>query len=360
MERFRPGGEFTVGAEDELLLVDHEGEVSADAPRVIAALTDHGLSAARVIPEIYAAEVEFNTAVCDSATSLADHLAECRTALAAVEARAIGTGLHPTARLGDLALTSSPRYDALAAEFGGVLRTPTAAFQVHVGMPDEDALIAAYRGIRNNLSLLRALSASSPYWHGLDSALASSRGAVVRSYPRVGVPPRLRTYGEYEAAVATEMAAGEVSDYTLVSWEVRPHPRFGTLEVRVMDAQPSVTRAAALAALVQGLAHHSVESPPTSDLPSAVVAANDFRAIRHGLDTKVVDVDGRMRPIRELAAEAIADAREAGGGRDTDLLDALAASLDDEAEYDRQRRTHAHHGFPGLLDDLVTRTLGKH
>ncbi len=362
METFRPGGEFTVGAEDELLLVDGRGEPSPHAAEVIEALESPGaatgLGGSHVAPEIYAAEVEFNTPVCDSAASLADHLARCRTQLAAVGAPAVGTGLHPSAALGDVPLVRSPRYDALAEEFGGVLRTPTAAFQVHVGMPDEEALVRAYRGVRNSLSVLRALGATSPYWHGRDSGLASARGAVVRSYPRVGVPPRLRSYAEYEAAVATEMAAGEVHDYTLVSWEVRPHPRFGTLEVRVMDAQPSSERAAALAALVRGLAHHSAENPPSDDLPSAVVAANDFRAVRHGLDTKVLDTGGRMQPVRDLAAKAIADARATSPASDRALLDLLAASLGEEPEYDRQRRVHADRGMRGLLDDLVARTLG--
>jgi carboxylate-amine ligase len=173
------------------------------------------------------------------------------------------------------------------------------------------------------------------------------------------VPPRLCSYDEYEAAVREEMDAAETPDYTLVCWELRPHPRFGTLEVRVMDAQPSLRHAVGLVALVQGLAMHSVEHPSGVDLPAAVLAANDFRALRYGLDTRVIDPDGRMRPMRDVAADAISQARVALGARmDDEPLATLDAYLHTEPEYQRQRRIHAEHGMRGLLTDLVSRTLG--
>jgi carboxylate-amine ligase len=267
---FRPGGEFSVGVEDELLLVDHDGQLDGDSAALIAELSRHGLGASTATPEIFLSQVEFNTPVCHDAATVGSHLARCRSALSAVGQPAMAAGVHPTAQLGRFARTRSPRYDALAAEFAGLLRTPTSAFQVHVGVPDTTALLAAYRCIRNGLPVLRALSAGSPYWHGMDSGVATTRAAIIRSYPRVGFPPLLRSYGEYEAVVWEEMAAAEVDDYTLVCWEVRPHPRFGTLEVRVMDAQPSVQLATGLVALVQGLARQAVEDPPAMDLSPAV------------------------------------------------------------------------------------------
>jgi len=355
---FHAGGDFTVGVEDELLLVGADGELGGDSAELIARLDRHGLEGSTATPEIYLAQVEFNTPVCADAAGVGEHLARCRSALADIGQRGIATGVHPTAELGRFERTRSDRYDVLAAEFAGVLRTPTSAFQVHVGMPDQDALMAAYRGIRNYLPVLRALGASSPYWHGSDSGLACARAAVVRSYPRVGVPPELHSYDEYEAAVLAEMAAGEVPDYTYVCWELRPHPRLGTLEVRMMDAQPSLYRAVGLVALVQGLARHSVENLPEADLPGAVLAADDFRALRYGLDTRIVDVEGRMRPVRELAADAVVHARAALAGEGSDgALDQVDAYLHGVPEYERQRRTHAEHGMRGLLADLVDRTL---
>ena len=324
---------------------------------MIARLGDLGLSTAS--PEIFLSQVEFNTPPCRDATALGEHLSRCRAELMAAGQPAIASGLHPTAQAGRFERTRSPRYDVLAAEFAGVLRTPTSAFQVHVGMPDKVALLNAYRRIRNLLPVVRALGATSPYWYGTDSGLASARAAVIRSYPRVGVPPKLRSYDEYEAAVGVEMDAAEIPDYTYVCWELRPHPRFGTLEVRTMDAQPSLQHAVGLVALVQGLARHAADDPPTTDLPSAVLAANDFRAFRYGLDTRLTDVDGRMRPVRDMAAEAIADARSAlGGGPDDEALDAVEDYLHGEPEYQRQRRIVTERGMTGLVQDLVRRTLG--
>jgi carboxylate-amine ligase len=354
---FSPGGEFTVGVEDELLLVDECGELDGEGGELIAKL-DGLLGASEACQEIFASQVEFNTPASPNALAIGEHLVRCRTSLAVVGQRAIGVGVHPTADFGRFEQTRSPRYDAIAAEFAGVLRTPTAAFQVHVGMPDTVSLMAAYRGVRNSLPMLRALGATSPYWHGRDSGLASTRAAIVRSYPRVGVPPQLGSYDEYQAVVRDEIAAGEVPDYTYVCWELRPHPRFGTLEVRVMDAQPSLRRAVGLVSLVQGLARYSVENPPRVDVPAHVLAANDFRAARYGMDARIVDEERRMRPVRELAVDAIARARAAlGTQEDRGPLDAVTAYLDAEPEYRRHRRIHAEGGMAGLLGDLVGRVV---
>jgi carboxylate-amine ligase len=358
---FCPGGEFTVGAEDELLLVDADGQLaSGETATAMEALDRDRLGGASVSREVYASQVEFNTPVCPDAEAVAECLHRCRSALRAAGHRAVGTGLHPTAELGRVEFTRAERYDAIVAAFGGVLRTPTSAFQVHVGLPDQELLVAAYRGIRNQLPVLRALAAGSPFWHGRDSGLASARAAIIRSYPRGGIPPVVRSYGEYEARVAEQTRALEVPDYTYLCWDARPHPRLGTLEVRVMDAQCSLDHAAGLVALVQGLARSSVERPPRRDLPSAVLAEQDFRAIRHGLDTCIVDVDGTSRPLREVASHAIEQARAVLGPEGKDgPLGALSARLSGEQEPDRHRRIHQRDGMGHLLHDLVSRTTGE-
>jgi carboxylate-amine ligase len=253
----------------------------------------------------------------------------------------------------------SPRYDAIVSEFAGVFRTPTSAFQVHVGLPDKESLVLAYRGLRNRLAVFRALAAGSPFWHGQDSGLASARGVITRSYPRVGVPPLMRSYDEYEEQIAAELWAAEAPDYTHVWWHIRPQPRYGTLEVRLMDGQCSLDMAAGLVALVQGLARDAVERPSHMDLPACVLAENDFRATRYGLDARIIDVDGTMRPVREIAGEAIGQARRALAHDRLDTsLDALVAGMTGEPEYERHRRIHSAEGMPGLLTDLVRRTIG--
>jgi carboxylate-amine ligase len=270
----------------------------------------------------------------------------------------MAVAVHPSAPLGGACFVPSPRYDAIIAEYAGLLRTPTAALQVHVGLPDTETLMLAYRGLRHRLPLLRALAAGSPYWHGVDSGLASSRAAILRSYPRTTVAPLLRSWEEYVERTESLVAAAELADHTYVWWDLRPRPELGTLEVRVMDAQPSLARVAGLTALVQGMARRAVEAPDPDDLSDDVVGVNDHRAAREGLDPRVVDVDGSVRPLRVVAGQALAEAREALAGDGLDApLEVVEEMLRQPGEPARQRVVLTTGGMPALLADLVARTV---
>jgi carboxylate-amine ligase len=229
---------------------------------------------------------------------------------------------------------------------------------VHVGCPDAPSAVAAYRGLRNDLPLLRALTAGSPFWHGQDSGLTSARWAVISSYPRSGTPPVATSWDHYLDISRAVAAAAEVPDYSHLWWAARIQPRLGTVEVRVMDPQPSVARIVGLTALIQALGRAAVESPVTVDLPGEVLAENDFRVARHGLDTKIVDTDGVMRPVHELAARRLEDARTIlrDAGQDA-ALDGVCRILHSETEYARQRRLHATGGMSAVVADLAERTM---
>lgn len=354
---WRPGSEFTLGAEDELLLVDRHAQLLGPAAvPLMAELCDEAVDGA-IKEEIFVDEVELATPACTDADELRTALGRLRGSLAANGGRTMAIGVHPSADCQAAVLARSPRYDRLGGEFAGLLRTPTASFQVHVGLPDPASALRAYRGLRNRLSILRALAAGSPYWHARDSGLASIRPAILRSYPRTTMPPALHSWEEYQATIWRWASAHEVPDYTYMCWELRPQPRLGTLEVRVMDAQPSLARAAGLAALVQGLARHAVETPDHVDLPDEAVLANDFRACRYGLEATVLDVDGSRRPVRELAARVLDEARRqlAPNGL-AGSLDAVQAILTTPPEYVRQRALCEQRGMAALLADLVART----
>ncbi len=355
---FVSGGEFTVGVEDELMLVDDEGELLGErAVPLVADLVERCDGPGVVVGEVYADQVEVTSPVCRGGEDVFASLTGLRSSLRSGGARIMSAGIHPSAALGGAVLSSSSRYDHIVDEFAGLLRTPTAAFQVHVGLPSEEALMLAYRGLRQRLPLLRALAAATPFWHGRDSGRASARSAVIRSYPRHGVPPLLRTWEEYVARTEALVAAAEAPDDTYVWWDMRPRPLIGTLEVRVMDAVPSVSLAAGLTALVQGIARRAVESPDALDLTDDVLAVNDDRSARHGLDTRVVDVDQELRPLREVGRRVLAEAREvlAPDGLAAPL-DAVEERLAAEPEGVRQRRLVATYGMQALLEDLMTRT----
>jgi len=355
---FNPGGDFTVGVEEELMLVDTAGVLlgEAAAPLLVALRTETHPDGA-VKGEIYADQVELNSPVCVSAEDVVRHLRCLRARVANQGVEAMAVGLHPSASMGTAVITPSPRYDAIVGEYAGLLRTPTAAVQVHVGLPDTETAMLAYRGLRPRLAVLSALAASTPYWHGLDSGLASARLAILRSYPRTPVPPLLRSWDEYVTRTELLMAAAEVPDHTYVWWDLRPRPELGTLEVRVMDAQASLARIAGLTALVQGIARHTVDSPDPAELSDDVIAVNDHRVLRHGLDARIVDVDATMRPLREIAGRTVAQARAvlAPDGLDGPLA-VVEKMLLDDGEPARQRRLVAADGMAALLADLVART----
>jgi carboxylate-amine ligase len=353
-----PGGDFSVGVEEELMLVDdHDELLRAAAAPLVEGMSQRLPDGAMVTGEIYVDQVELNTPVCRSAEDVWHSLRGLRGLVAEHGGRVLAAGVHPTASLGVADIATSPRYERIIDEYAGLLRTPTAALQVHVGLPDERTAMLAYRGLRNRLPLLRALAAGSPYWHGLDSGQATARAAIIRSYPRTTMPPLLRTWDDYVARTEALMTAAEASDHTYVWWEMRPRPLLGTLEVRVMDAVPSLATVAALTALVQGIARRAVESPDDVDLSEDVLAVNDHRAARYGLDTRVVDVDHELRPLREVAARVVAESRAvlAPDGIDAPL-DVLEAAFAGETEPNRQRRVVSAGGLPALLADLVART----
>ena len=354
---YRDGGEFTVGVEDELMLVDAAGDLlGAEGTGLVDRLRSSGRTGV-VTGEVYADQVELNTPVRPGAEDVVASLRRLRGYVLASGARPVAAGLHPTAPLGGARIASSPRYDRIVEEYAGLLRTPTAAIQVHVGLPDEETAMLAYRGLRHQVPLLRALAAGSPFWHGVDSGLASARSALLRSYPRTTLPPLLRTWAEYVARTEALLRAAEAPDHTYVWWDLRPRPELGTIEVRVMDAAPSLSVVAGLTALVQGIARHAVASPDPVDVPDDVLAVNDHRATRHGLETRVVDVDQTMRPLREIALRVLADARVALAGDGlAGPLEAVEAMLARTPEPERQRRLVAQRGTAALVADLAART----
>jgi carboxylate-amine ligase len=359
-DMFGPGGDLTVGVEEELLLVDDAHRlVDEDCAQVWIERTQERAprTAGVVSGELFGSEIEFATAVCADAGSAAQQLSVLRAALVSTGARPMAVGLHPDAAFGEPRITHAPRYEYIGQDLAGILRTPTAAFQVHVGLPDATAAVTAYRALRQQLPLLRALAAGTPYWHGRDSGLATARAAVIASYPRSALPPVVRSWDEYVALTRAVLAAAEAPDQSFVWWGARIQARLGTVEVRVMDPQPSLAAGAGLAALVQGIAAHALDHPPVTDVPGEVLAENDFRALRHGLETTLVDPTGAKRPVREIAAGLVDEARSALRplGADAPLTE-VERILASEPAYVRHRRLHATGGMPVLLADLVERT----
>ena len=166
----------------------------------------------------------------------------------------MAAGLHPDAELFDVKLVQSERYERVERQMRGLIkRTPECALHVHVGLPDPEAAVAAMNGLRELLPLLHGLGANSPFWFGADSGMASSRAAVIRAYPGRGIPPVLRSWDDYLAALDAVRAGGGPTDHTMVWWDARPQPRLGTVELREVDVQTDLESAAAIAALARAI-----------------------------------------------------------------------------------------------------------
>jgi glutamate---cysteine ligase / carboxylate-amine ligase len=346
---FGRGESLALGVEEELLLVD---------PATLA--LDHRASELLprlgeiAKPDVYEAEVETASPISRDAAEAVAALGAVRARMREAGATLIGCGIHPDAPFGEAPHVPGERYEAIAASMRGFMRrTPTCALHVHVGMPDPESAIRVCAGLRSYLPVLQGLAAHSPYWHGRDSGFASARAQLFRGFPRAVIPPAFASWAEYEAYVEAWLEAGDAPDYTFLWWDIRPHPRLGTIELRAMDAQSRLGSVAGLAALVHGLALALHEGRATPPLPGPEIIESSFRAGRDGVGA-TLRWDGAMRPLRELAAEAIALSRAAlreRGGEGP--LEEAERILREGNGADRMRAAHARGGMRAVLERLV-------
>jgi carboxylate-amine ligase len=342
--------------EEELLLVGEDMQLAAQAERLIDALGEGERS--RVSTEIFATQIELKTGVCEDAHQALVELGELRRVLRGKGARLMGAGLHP-ADSGEPQLVDKPRYKVVMDDLASLLRTPPCGLHVHVGMPDPETAIRVANALRYHLPLLQAMTANSPYREGEDSGLASARAAVVASYPRFEMPRAFRDWEDFLRVADQLIEAAGVDDYTYLWWDVRPHPKLGTVEVRGMDVQTEVEDNVAVAALVQAIAAKEIEDPSAFGIAREALEESYFQAGRHGLDARLM-VDGEhAAPAREAAGELLARVRPyAERQGSADLLERIERVVERGNGADRQRRAHEEGGMSAVLLDLCERTRG--
>jgi carboxylate-amine ligase len=353
--RFGTSSPFSLGVEEELLLIGEDRRLAPLAEEVIAGLDP--AFAKSVSTEIFATEIELKTGICADAGQALAELGALRRGVRAAGAELLGSGLHPD-DTSAVELVSKPRYDVVRSDLAGILNATPAGLHVHVGMPDPETAIRVANAMRLQLPLLEAITANSPFREGFDTGLASARTASLRSYPRFEIPRAFADYEEFVAVADQLIAAAGVADYTYLWWDVRPHPRFGTVEVRGMDVQPDVATNVGVAALIQALAAREVERPATTKLRREAIEESYFQAERHGLGARLlVDEDGTAMAAAELGRLVLDEvrpfARELGSEA---ALDEVERILREGNGADEQRRVHAERGIEGLLTHLLERT----
>ena len=335
---FGRGESLALGVEEELLLVDPD--TLALAHRVSELLPRLGDA---VKPDVYEAEVETASPICRDGLEAAAALGAVRERLREAGATLIGCGIHPDAPFGEAPHVPGERYAAIADSMRGFMRrTPTCALHVHVGMPDPESAIRACTGLRSYLPVLQGLAAHSPYWHGLDSGFASARAQLFRAFPRAVIPPAFADWAAYEAYVAAWLEAGDAPDYTFLWWDIRPHPRLGTRRVpRDGRAGPARLRRGPGGARARARARRRSTAAPTR--PSRARRSPRARSGPAATgSTRPLRWDGAMRPLRDLAAEAIGHARGALRERGADgALEHVERILREGNGADAMRAAHA-------------------
>src|SRR4051794_5928344 len=289
LRRFAASPPYRLGVEEELFLVDPQTNDIRWCTDAVLGRQRGRRSGGDVVGEMCDGVIELATPVVATADDAVATLSGLRRAvLRGRDVALLGAGLHPTVGFGDVRHRAGEHYEAVAADTRGLLRQSAyCGVHIHVGMPDAETAIAAYNGMRKWIPLLQALSANSPYWHGQDSGLASARSVICNSFPRSGIPRAFVDYDDFEDTVRDLQLVGDCPDYSLIWWDVRPHPRLGTLEIRAFDAQASTDDLAALVALAHCLAVHEADAPPVRDIGPEALRAMSFAANRDGLDARV-------------------------------------------------------------------------
>ena len=307
------GTDFTVGVEEEVMLLHpHDWSLAQQIDRVIPVLPAD--LAAHVTPETHTSALELATGVHAGVAGAAAELLALRSALeerlAGLGLRAAAAGTHPFTVWQETVVSSDGRYQLVYGSMRELARRePTFALHVHVGVRDPETAIRLAARMRAHLPLLLALSANSPFWQGRDTGLASARTPLFQAFPRVGIPRAFDSYSHYVEVVDLLVSSGAFPEPSFLWWDVRPQPRFGTVELRIMDAQSSVQDSAALIALVQSLARLECHERLASDLlvgSPEVLDENRFLAARDGVDADLIDPDAGTRiPVRVKVEEAV-------------------------------------------------------
>ena len=362
---FNGSCERTIGMEIEFQLLDSE---TLELVNGIMPLMEHYSDTIYIKPEFIQSSVEVMSKVCRSVEELESDLLSLVSGLhrkcAELGMTIAGAGTHPFNE--QLAvITSLPRYLRIEERVGYPCHTYiTYSIHVHLGMSSGEETVQVMKLLRPYLPVLMALSASSPFWWRFDTGYACYREMVLASAKTYGLPPDFESWEQFCSFFNKAKRAGVFRTFRDYHWDLRPRPDFGTLEIRVMDTQPTVREAIALAALSQCLAEYVKQNLPEAErnllkpLPFWMEKENRYRACRWGLDAVLIEDDmGNTRPLREIAGEVLHSIR--GTARDLGLsakADEIAKVLSRGPSYVRQRNVY---GNTASLKAVVSSLTGK-
>jgi carboxylate-amine ligase len=358
-QHFGESSPFSVGIEEEVMILDAETLALTPAVEVLIRESEKRELPGRLKTELFASIVELNTDICDTVVGAHAALDELRRAAAEIAEehglRIAAAGTHPFSDPEAQQIADDPRYKEFVGFAGASARRQgVSGLHVHIGMGSPEACYGTLEAVLPWLPLVLALSANSPYLAGRATGLASNRAEILAQLPRAGAPPAFGSYGAWQSFVERLIGLGLADDYTRFWWDIRPHPRFGTLEVRMPDQPTALEMTAAFAAFLQALcATFATDAAQPADRGD--YAQNRWSALRFGVAADLIHPDGkRLAGVPELAdglIELLAPAAEALGTGE--LLEAIDSS---RSEADEQLAVGASDGLEAVCADLVERT----
>jgi carboxylate-amine ligase len=332
---------YTLGVEEEYMLLDPETwDLVQHIDSVLAAVAE-GEFHQRIYPELMQSVIEITTPVCRNTAEVEDQLRRLRRYVGkiAVEegCRFASAGTHPFSLFERQRITAKDRYRALVDQLQYIARRELIfGMHIHVAVDDPEKAIQVSNGLILHLPEFLALSANSPFWRGEPTGLSSSRQMVFSAFPRSGVPPRFDNYQAFADVIGYLERTGCIADYTHIWWDIRPHARLGTVELRICDAVTRVEDVVAIAAyyqsLVKMLCEHVETTGTAPSFHRILTTENRWLAARHGLQAPVMDlVTGRRNrvPVSQLIRRTVRDlephARELGCERELEGVSEIVA-----------------------------------
>jgi carboxylate-amine ligase len=305
---------FTIGVEEEFQIIDPaSGELRSHVSQLIAASSPE--VGEQIKPELHQSIVEMGTKICENVDELRPEIYRMRREIVSAADRAgshvAAAGTHPFSSWIDQVISPGERYSNIVEELQQLARSLLIfGIHVHVAMPDRSTTVAMMNQVRYFLPHLLALSTSSPFWMGRDTGLRSYRTTIFRRFPRTGVPEYFGSWSDYDDYVKLLVELHCIDNAKKIWWDVRPHPMFGTLEFRICDvptrAEDSITLAALTQAIVVKLYRLYTKNLGFRHYPKALIEENKWRAVRWGIDGKLIDFGKREEvPMRQLALELL-------------------------------------------------------
>jgi carboxylate-amine ligase len=334
--KYGQGDPYTLGVEEEYMLLDGETlDLVQHIDTVLAAVAGHELEP-RINAELMQSVLEITTPVCRTAADVDSALRQLRTYVAGIARerglRVGSAGTHPFSLFERQRITARDRYRQLVDQMQYVARRELIfGMHVHVAVDSPEKAIQVTNALLFQLAPLLALSASSPFWRGEPTGLHSSRQMVFAAFPRSGPPPRFKDYADYAAVIHQLERTGCIADYTQIWWDIRPHPRLGTVEVRICDGVTRVEHAVAIAAYCQAFVKAVCEAIDKGEEIATyhriLTTENKWLAGRYGLEAPIMDLATGKRnriPVAQLIRRTLRQiephARELGSEAELEMI----------------------------------------